>query len=172
MHNEASNIQDRSGQKILLGLLTLVACAVWGSVYVRAIGGWQQSEGPERATDSLRAEQAPPPEAALRYRGTVRDIFRPPTANPIDSVSGAAPEEARRNNPSQLPLRHVLVGIMDGTALLRSPRGQMMIAGEGDTLWRRRVYAIQPDRVIFSMDAGPSDTLRLQKQMDQRNWFN
>lgn len=172
MPNEPFTMRDKSGQKILLGLLTLAACAVWGSVYVRATGGWQQPKGPKPATDSLRAEKALPHEAALLYQGTVRDIFRPSTADSVNSVSGAAHEETRRDHPSQRPLRHVLVGIVDGTALLRSPRGQVTLASEGDTLWRRRVYAIQPGRVIFSAGAGPSDTLRLHAPPGQQDWFN
>lgn len=173
MRNEGPNRQNRPGQKILLGILTMAACAIWISVYFRATGGWQQPEAPERAADSLQVEKTPSHQAALLYQGAVRDIFRPPPAGVATSVSEAPNEASRHAVTLRLsPLRHVLIGVVDGTALLRDPDGQVALAREGDTLSRRRIHAIQPGLVILFSDAGPPDTLHLHTPSGGRDWFN
>lgn len=173
MRNEGPNRQDGPGQKILLGILTMAACAVWASVYFRATGGWQHPEAPERAADSLQVEEAPSHTAALLYQGAARDIFRPPVAEATTSVS-EAPDEASRHavSPRLPPLRHVLIGVVDGTALLRDPDGQVALAREGDTLSLRRIHAIQPGLVTLFSDAGPPDTLHLHDPSGWQDWFN
>lgn len=173
MRNEGSNRQDRPGQKILLGILTMAACAVWASVYFRATGGWQHPEAPDRAADSLQVEKAPSHAAALLYQGAARDIFRPPAAGAATPVSEAPNEASRHAASLRLPsLRRVLIGVVDGTALLRDPDGHVALAREGDTLSRRRIHAIQPGLVILFSNAGPPDTLHLHDPPGWQDWFN
>jgi len=173
MHNEGPNRQDRPGRKILLGILTMAACAIWASVYFRATGGWQRPEAPERAADSLQVQKAPSHAAALLYQGAVRDIFSPPAAGPAKSVSEAPNEASRRAVTLQPPpLRRALIGVVDGTALLRDPDGHVALAREGDTLSRRRIHAIQPGLVVLFSDAGPPDTLHLHDPPGWRDWFD
>lgn len=146
-----SEWRDRKGVLIPLGVLAMV---VWSLVIHTALTSWQTPE-PAAQTAPMQAAQGVEVVAHV-WQEDFRDPFSAPST--VRSTTSRPSVSATPVDDAPLSLR--LVGIVDGTAMLETAPGSVVLTGVGDVVSEARVVSISATAVIVSQ-SGRRHTLTM-----------
>lgn len=133
-----SEWKDRKGVVVPLGLL---ATTVWAYVLYTLVAAWPSAE-PEPLVSSLR-----PPRVVEAVTHVWQDDFRDPFSA---TVRSEAPVPHAQQNVSTTPdvtIRMRLVGVVDGTAMVETASGVVVLAIRGDSIDGVRVIEVTSSTV-------------------------
>lgn len=162
-----------SNSRLVQAVLVAAVLAVWGVVLYRVATQVTASDEPASAPATVTVDAPTAEAASLRepqFGGRFSDPFRIPKAQrpapdpPDESEREPEPEpEPPRPEPPPPPSwaeSYAIVGLVDGTALVRGPSGAVHVLGVGDRLDSARVARVTRHGLVLTTPTR-TDSIRM-----------